>query len=756
MAVTVFKDASYNLAGLLERIRHGEIALPDIQRPFVWSNARVRDLFDSMYKGFPVGYLLLWATGADTGAKQIGTDDKQTAPALLIVDGQQRLTSLYAVVTGTQVVRKDYSKSRIRVAFRPRDHAFEVTDAAVENDPEFIPDISEVFKGSFLSFVTKYLAKLEEYRGAELGEEKKDRLVESIDRLKDLQNYPFQAIELDRQVDEEHVAEVFVRINSAGVQLNNADFILTLMSVFWEKGRRELENFARLAKVPSISGPSPFNYFIEPAPDQLLRSSIGLAFRRGRLQYVYSILRGKDLETGQFSPERRDAQFEQLQAAHDATLDLTNWHEYLKCLQQAGFRSSRMVSSETALMYVYILWLLGRRDFGVDIKRLRDVVARWWFMAHTTGRYTGSSETQIEADLNRIREIAEGDADGFCEMLDRIVRDTFTTDYWEITLPNRLDTSSAKSPPLSAYWAALNILDADMLFSDLKVASMLDPLVTPVKDMERHHLFPKAYLAKLGITDYKQVNAIANMAFVDWSDNIAISDQAPAEYWKAMTDSMDGERLKRQARWHALPLGWEQLDYGEFCEKRRRLISQVVREGFQRLREGRVEPPAADGSLRDLITDGESNVLEFKASARWSHGTDKKGKSEQVIVKSIAGFMNSEGGILLIGVSDDGVVTGIEGDYATLSKGDRDGFELFLTQLVADKITGPSPSLCRVSIHELDGKDVCRIDVSASAKPVFACAVNSKEHTDFWVRQGNRTDQFHGTDLAEYMDDHWG
>ena len=481
MAVTVFKDASYNVTGLLSRITHGEIALPDIQRPFVWSNARVRDLFDSMYKGFPVGYLLLWSTGANAGTRHIGTDNKQTVPSLLIVDGQQRLTSLYAVITGTPVVRKDYSEGLIRIAFRPNDQTFEVTDAAVENDPEFIPDISEVFGGAFHSFANRYLEKIQAYRNVELDDEEKNRLVENIDRLKDLQNYPFQAIELDRTVDEEHVAEVFVRINSEGVRLNIADFILTLMSVFWGNGRRGLEEFARLAQIPSTTKPSPFNHFIEPSPDQLLRTSVGLAFRRGRLRYVYSLLRGKDLDTGHFSPDRRDAQFVKLQTAHDATLNLTNWHEYLKCLQHAGFRSSRMVSSETALMFVYILWLLGRTTYGVELRRLREVISRWWFMAHTTGRYTGSSETQLEADLNRIGVIPPGDADKFCQTLDRIVRDTFTQDYWDITLPNRLDTSSPKSPPLAAYWAALNILEADVLFSDHKVSSRLDPVVTPVK-----------------------------------------------------------------------------------------------------------------------------------------------------------------------------------------------------------------------------------------------------------------------------------
>lgn len=756
MAVTVFKDTSYNLSGLVSRVQHGEIALPDIQRPFVWSNAKVRDLFDSMYKGFPVGYLLFWSTGADLTARQIGTDAKQAVASLLIVDGQQRLTSLFAVVTGTPIVRKDYSEGRIRIAFRPTDTRFEVTDAAVENDPEFIPDISEVFKGNFLTFVTSYLERLGHHRGEVLDDDERNRISEAVDRVKDLQNYPFQAIELDRSVDEEHVAEVFVRINSEGVKLNHADFILTLMSVFWEKGRRELEEFSRAAKTPSTGQASPFNHFIEPSPDQLLRTSVSVAFRRGRLQYVYQILRGKDLETGAFSPDRREEQFAVLQAAHEATLNLTNWHEYLKCLKRAGFRSSRMVSSETALMYVYALWLIGRCDFGVDLQTLRAVIARWWFMAHTTGRYTGSSESQIEADLNRLRDIPNNDGAEFCATLDRIVRDTFTTDYWRITLPNRLDTTSAKSPPLSAYWAALNLLNAELLFSDLKISAMLDPTVTPIRDIERHHLFPRAYLESLGIKDLKQINAIANLSFVDWADNMTAAAKAPATYWPAMTGGMNSTQVERHRYWHALPIGWEQLELVEFCEKRRKLVAHVVEDAFTTLwGEESVEPPD-DPDLQHLLDAGESNVLEFKSSARWNtHTAAKDLKLEAVVVKTITGFMNAEGGTLLIGVADDGSVLGVEHDYSTLSKSNRDGFELFLTQLIDVDISGPSPTLIKTAFHVHEGLDVCRVTVSASAKPVFAKGQSGGGHAEFWVRLGNQTKQLHGAEMLDYQKDHW-
>lgn len=282
---------------------------------------------------------------------------------------------------------------------------------------------------------------------------------------------------------------------------------------------------------------------------------MGLAFRRGRLSHVYNLLRGKDLETGEVSAERRQQQFEELRRAQDDVTDLTNWHEFLKCLGAAGFRSRRMIASKNALIYTYILWLIGRRDFGLDLKILRPIIARWFFMAHTTGRYTSSPESAIEADLARISALPQGDGDAFRSELDRIVRSNFTGDYWEISLPNRLDTSAARSPVLYAYWAALNLLDAELLFSRLRVRDLLDPAVTAPRNVERHHLFPKAHLAEMGVTANTRINAIANMAFLDWPENASISAGDPAEYWPALTGSMDPDRVKKQAYWHALPIG---------------------------------------------------------------------------------------------------------------------------------------------------------------------------------------------------------
>ena len=754
---TLYRDTGYSLTHLIEDIKHGNIALPEIQRPFVWSSAKTRDLFDSMYRGYPVGTLLFWETGAVVGTRQIGGGGKEKVAKLLIVDGQQRLTSLFAVLTGQSVLTKTFEEKHIRIAFRPSDETFEVTDAAIRRDPEFIPDITVLWAEGYKSTVRDFMARLAESRDTVPEDAEQDWLEERIDRVRDLRDFRFQVIELNAQADEEQVAEIFVRINSEGVKLNQADFILTLMSVHWEKGRQQLEEFCRNAVDPRVSGPSPKNAFIDPSPDQLLRAGVGLAFRRGRLQHVYSILRGKDLETGEVSEGRRTQQFDKLRGTQDDIVDLTNWHEFLKSLAYAGFRSRRMVTSENALIFTYLLWLIGKRDFGLDLKTLRSVIARWFFMSHTTGRYTSSPESQIEADLGRISALHSGDGLAFCNELDRIVRSNFTGDYWNISLPNRLDTSAARSPTLFAYWAALNLLDAELLFSDLRIRDLFDPNTMAPRGIEQHHLFPRAHLGKEEVTASRQVNAIANMAFLDWPENVEIAAVSPQEYWPTMSASMEKERLERQLYWHALPMGWEQLDYATFLERRRNLIAAVVRDGFNTLWEDR--KAAEPTSVKDLVTVGESQTVEFKSTARWNlHVGRADKKIEHVISKTVCGFLNAEGGELLIGVDDNGRPVGLANDMQTLgSKADRDGYELFLRQHLDNSLSARTAGIVRIHFEQLAGQDVCVASVAASGKPVFAKAPDGgQEPNEFWVRMGNATKQLHGDDMVQYQTNHWG
>jgi hypothetical protein len=583
---TCFKAVDYSLDNLLTYIEVGDIGLPDIQRPFVWSNAKVRDLFDSMYKGFPVGYFLFWENANAKGTKNIGTSDKQrSAPNRLIVDGQQRLTSLFAVFRGQKVLDDDYKERTIEISFRPRDGKFEVADAATRNDPEWISNISELWSSGKSSrkmtndFIERLQAK------TPLTEEEEETISHNLDRLFDVQKYPFTALEIAANVNEEQVADIFVRINSEGVKLNQADFILTLLSVFWDEGRHALERFCREArKAPSVGdAPSPFNHFINPDPDQLLRVSVALGFDRGRLKSVYQVLRGKDMETDTFDPARRAAQFGILENAQAHVLNLTNWHQFMSAMVGAGFRSGEMVSSQSALLYAYAFYLIGRIRFSVPERDLSKLIGRWFFFSSLTGRYSSSPESVMDGDLNRVKDVK--DAAHFQRLLDELMMNELTNDFWTTTLPANLDSSSARNPELFAYVAAQNRLSAPVLFSHKKVSDLIDPTIkTKKKALERHHLFPRAHLERLGVDDLKQINQMANYALLEWPENIDISDDDPAVYVPAYREVFDAHTWSAMHEHHALPMGWEGMSYEQFLVERRKLMAQIIRRGYETLK----------------------------------------------------------------------------------------------------------------------------------------------------------------------------
>jgi hypothetical protein len=578
---TLFRKVDWTVDGLLHYIDMGTIALPDIQRPFVWPATKVRDLFDSMYRGFPVGYLLFWENMEDNNARMIGSKEKgHLIPSLLIVDGQQRLTSLYSVMKGKQIIDQSFRPTQIQVAFRPRDGKFEVPDAAIARDPEFIPNISSVWTKNNSSFelITAFLKELKNRHTVDQEEE--NTIAQNLDRLFDLRNYPFTSLEIFSSVDEEEVADIFVRINSEGVKLNQADFILTLMSVFREEDRVELESFCRDSHFPPTMGiPSSFNFFIQPSPDQLLRVAVALGFYRARLKSVYQLLRGKNIETGEYDPARRGQQFDTLREAQTTALDITNWHQFFGCLLGAGFYSRELISSEIALIFAYSMYLIGKKRFKIPEYDLQKLIGRWFLATSLTGRYSGSPETMMESDLNRLKPLSM--AEEFRQTLEEIIQSTLTHDFWTITLPHELGTSSARSPELYAFYAAQTKLDAPLLFSSKKLSNLLNPaLALKKKALDRHHLFPRAYLESLGIKDMKTINQAANFALLEWPDDIAISDAPPMEYVPRMQQRFSPETWKQMCELNALPDGWEMMDYEEFLNQRRYLMAQIIRRGY--------------------------------------------------------------------------------------------------------------------------------------------------------------------------------
>ncbi len=577
----LFKEVGYTVSALLDQIEMGTIGLPDLQRPFVWKNAKVRDLLDSMYRGYPVGYLLFWQNPSGSDVRAIGTGDKQREADLLIVDGQQRLTSLFAVIKGKAVVREDFSESAIEIAFHPPTGEFKVADNAIRRSHQWISNVSRVWAAdtNLFAMVGDYLTALREVQDVDAQDER--RIQNNIQKLHNLANYPFQTLELLSSVDIEEVSDIFQRINSKGETLNQADFILTLMSVYWKEGREALEDFSRDSKQPG-NGKTPWNHFIQPSPDQMLRVEIGYGFKRGRLEYAYQLLRGKNLATKHVSDTYREEQFARLKKSQADTLNLQHWKDYLKCLVQAGFRSGSLVTSRTALLYCYVFYLLGKLEYGVGEATLRRTIARWFFASHLTRRYTSSPESALEQDLLQLRDVH--DADAFTALLDQNIAANLTNDYWQYTLPEQLDTSTGRSPALSGYFAALCLLDATVLFSKLKISSLLDPTTDAARNaLERHHLFPKQWLIENGYPDIYQTNQIANYAMIEWPDNMEILDSAPSEYWPTFTDRYTEKEWEQMHYWHALPEGWEQMHYMDFIRQRRILIAQVTRDGFRQI-----------------------------------------------------------------------------------------------------------------------------------------------------------------------------
>ncbi|MGJ5591796.1 GmrSD restriction endonuclease domain-containing protein [Micrococcus lylae] len=606
-----FGHHPWTVQDLVDGVDSGRVRLPDIQRPFVWGNAKVRDLVDSMYRGFPVGQVMFWENRADEHTKSIGVADKTQAGSMQVVDGQQRLTSLYAVVKGAKVLRDDYAEERIVVAFNPKTERFAVPDNAIRRSAEWIHDIRTVFEQP-ITARRDYIEALETAQGGErLSRDEETAIEVAINRLADVLKYQFYVVQLKESVGRETVADIFVRINSQGVKLSSGDFILTWLSVFWEQGRQELEDFARHSRFTPqemsrmLDRPvrwTPKNPYLTLDAVHMLR--VAMAVGNGRAQFAdaYNALRGRDPRTREIVPENRERELEKLKEGHRVALDPKNWDEYLKVLERAGVRTSSMITSKNAVIYGYALWLIGRTRFGVSVDALREGMARWFFMVQITGRFSGSPESKAQEDLNRLNALTERTPEAFLEAIDAQIARTLTADWWSLSFPEDLHTSNIFGPAYLGYVAALTILDADTLLSTLKVKDWLDPSRRPVKGMEKHHLFPKDHLKQdLGITSYSHINQVANQALVEWSDNIEISNAKPSEYWdKQVRDkAIEGDRLAQQMWWHALPEDWTELPYDDFLKERRRLIAEVTYEGFRKLSDPNYQPRTASWPVAD-------------------------------------------------------------------------------------------------------------------------------------------------------------
>ena len=610
----IFKTVSWQVDQLVSGVQQGSISLPDLQRPFVWPATKVRDLFDSMYRGYPVGTLMFWDVSEQDSTRAISGTATISA-SHQIVDGQQRLTSLYAAMKGFEVQDDNYRRKSIKIAFHPNTERFEVATAATERSVEWIHDIAAVFHSPY-DAQEDFLEGLED-AGRNLSRDDKRGLGEVFKKLEGLKQYQFEVVHIQKDVDKRLVADVFVRINSEGMNLKAYDYILTWLSVFWPDGRDQIEQFARASRMTperasEIAGKrvtwTPKNPYLAVETGHLVRAMVALGQNRAKLIDAYANLQAKDRATGQVDGDKQERELEKLRQALPIVTDRINWTEFIRSIQIAGFRSHAGITSNMNIVASYVIFLLGRTRYSVELARLRTLIARWFFMSQLTGRYTGSSESQIQKDLDMFAEVPAADADGFAELVDKTISISVTNDFWEFNAPQSLVSSSYKlSPVYQCYLAALNYLDADMFMLRMKVREWMDPTLPAVKGQEGHHLVPRSYQEKvLGITDTKRINQVANFAPTDWHTNVQISDRAPADYWPELERERGGDAtwMKKQRYWHALPDQWHLLPYEEFLAQRRKLIAQVTRDAFERL--GRDGQSSLAGSL-DLAAEAAAD-----------------------------------------------------------------------------------------------------------------------------------------------------
>jgi hypothetical protein len=560
------------------------IALPDLQRPFVWEDTGARQLLDSLFVGFPVGTLVFWHTSNDKDARALGAERPGLRATTLVIDGQQRLTSLYAVMRGVDVVGKDGATRKITIAFRPRDGRFEVADAAIRNDPEFLPNVTELWDGRRVtSQIRRDLITSLRDKGRVVDDKYEDAVDRNLGRAHAINDYRFPTVDIrktaatqDDEVTDEDIAEIFVRINNQGTRLGQADFVLTLLSVFHSGLRDRIEDRARAMSQGTVVGID---------TQQLLRAVCGVAFGRARMSAIYRYLRGVDPTTGEADPIERVKRLDQLDDAANLCMETTPWRDYLLRVQHAGFVSQTLIASKNAIVNGYAFYIRGRK-VGVPKNKLDELIARWVFGTLLTARYSTASETIFEQDLARVERLEPDDADGFIRALDDALNETLTGDYWTQPLVSALETEKARAPAALAFRAAQVVLGARALFSDQYLRNMIDPPAEGARAArETHHLFPTLWLHSCGVRERRFVNQVANLADVGWHENSVISGRGPADYVPRLRKKLpiQDDRWGRMCAEHALPLKWESMEYKDFLRERRRRMADIIRVAFRQL-----------------------------------------------------------------------------------------------------------------------------------------------------------------------------
>jgi hypothetical protein len=583
---------------LLTWVKSGEIAIPEIQRPFVWDATKVRNLLDSLYRGYPVGYLVAWRN--PTVKLKDGTT---SAGKRILIDGQQRVVSLMAALLGHEVLTKDYDTVRIRIAFHPQEEKFEVANPAISKNVAWIEDVAEVFSPDFdlIDFTESY---------AEKNPSADRKLVGKVlQKLCKIVNNHVGVIELAEDLDIETVTEIFIRVNSAGAPLSQADFAMSKIAANESYGgnvlRKAIDYFCHLAVAPEflahikkgdpVFAASEFfpkmrwlahinDDIYDPTYTDMLRVAFTSEFKRGRLQDLVALLSGRNFETKQYEEAIAEESFARLKQGILRFMNQTHFDRFTMILRSAGFVTSDLVGAQNNVNFAYILYLRGRAD-GIPANDLERLVRRWYAMSVVRGRYSGNPETTFDFDMRQV------ETRGLVDYTKSAIEAELPESFWTGMLPQLMETSSTNSPYFLAYKAAqVKLNDKGFLSRDITVQDLL------MNRSDVHHVFPRNYLKSQGLTSGRY-NQIANFVLAQSEINIAIGDKAPGQYFGELVKQCKGEgkkyggitnqgELRANLRMSCIPeslLSGNEPAYDDFLEERRSLMAQKIKTWFEGL-----------------------------------------------------------------------------------------------------------------------------------------------------------------------------
>jgi len=585
---------------ILNFIKSEEIAIPEIQRPFVWKPKQVRDLIDSLYTGYPTGYLIISQSPNMKLKNGTLSEGKK-----IMIDGQQRVTALMTAIMGIEIINSEFEKKRIKISFNPLaiddDEVFKVQDNAVLKDKKWISDISDVFKSDFKrgSFVNQYCNSNPEMDT--------DILHEILDNLIGIKNRQIGVITLDKDLTIDEVTEIFIRINSQGAKLNQADFAMSKIAANVKYGgntlRKAIDYFSHLAVQPDwyheMTKDKEFMDTIfaqkikwlkddredifDPSYGDILRVAFMHKFNRGKMKDLVSLLGGRDFQTRDYKEAIAEESFKKLT---DGVIDFMNefsFTNFVLAMKSAGFVSNKLINSQITLDFAYTLYLILNNNNKIDKTQLKHYVAKWYVLSTLTSRYITSPETVMDLDIRRITE------KGFLEYFREIESANISDTFWEIGLVQNLETSAINSPYFNVFLAAqVHASDNSLFMNGTKVLDLINTMG------DIHHIFPKGYLHDNGITDKAKYNQIANYTYLDTQTNISIGKEAPNIYFKEVFNQCDSKVIKfgniydinillGNLKANCIPENIINMDaskFEDFLYERRKLIAKKIKDYY--------------------------------------------------------------------------------------------------------------------------------------------------------------------------------